>query len=292
MSEVTLYACRHGVLCHFTNDNTIGRSLQLYGEWAEQEVYTLGCLLEPGDWVIDAGANVGTHTLSFAQFVGKQGKVIAFEPQLRVHALLCANMVQNDALQVVCFSGAVGKELIIIEAPVLPDAPDMNYGDVSLLAKRNFGQRAGLKFPLVQISIDDLNLPRCNLIKADVEGMELDLFEGAKDTISKHRPVIYFEQNSLQNWDELKRLFRAYKYRLYWHPTNPHNKNNFNRYAENVFGGNLEVNVIGCPEEKPIAYRHEWGPMPDVNDLPYPNKLAPMDHGWVLPEGAYNNFAK
>ena len=48
------------------------------------------------------------------------------------------------------------------------------------------------------IRIDDLRLNRCDLIKVDVEGMECDVLEGSRETIAKHRPVLFIENNTLE----------------------------------------------------------------------------------------------
>src|SRR5271166_6105200 len=73
--------CRHGVMAFLRSDSTIGRSLDLYGEFAESENQLLMPLLRPGDACIDVGANVGTVALALAWRVGAAGHVYAFEPQ-------------------------------------------------------------------------------------------------------------------------------------------------------------------------------------------------------------------
>ena len=46
----------------------------------ERELDILSTFLQPGDMVIDIGANVGVYTKSFSSIVGNDGKVYAFEP--------------------------------------------------------------------------------------------------------------------------------------------------------------------------------------------------------------------
>jgi len=36
--------------------------------------------MSPGHYVVDAGAHIGIHTLTFARLVDRQGKAFAFEP--------------------------------------------------------------------------------------------------------------------------------------------------------------------------------------------------------------------
>jgi hypothetical protein len=50
---------------------------------------------------------------------------------------------------------------------------------------------AGAAVPMV--SLDSLKLERLDLVKLDVEGMELDVLRGARATMEKHRPVMCIE---------------------------------------------------------------------------------------------------
>ena len=43
------------------------------------------------------------------------------------------------------------------------------------------------------VSIDSLNLKRVDLIKIDVEGMEMEVLQGAAETISRCKPVLLIE---------------------------------------------------------------------------------------------------
>lgn len=47
------------------------------------------------------------------------------------------------------------------------------------------------------LRIDDLELPGCDLIVLDIEGMEMDALEGAMLTIQTYRPVLMYEDKGL-----------------------------------------------------------------------------------------------
>ena len=76
---------RQGYVLFNANDRYIGMSLKEYGEWSLRETALFGRLVRPGHYVVDAGAHIGVHTLTFARLVGQQGKVFAFEPQRLLH---------------------------------------------------------------------------------------------------------------------------------------------------------------------------------------------------------------
>ncbi|HYH40041.1 MAG TPA: FkbM family methyltransferase [Azospirillum sp.] len=97
-----LVRARHGFMLFNRHDTVVGRSLAYYGEYFESEVRLFRQMVRSGDVVIDAGANIGTHTLALARATGPTGRVLAFEPVRLNHQLLCANMALNSLTQVEC----------------------------------------------------------------------------------------------------------------------------------------------------------------------------------------------
>lgn len=55
--------CRHGLMVFNRHDQFIGKSLKVYGEYSEGEYEVFSQVVKPGDTVIEAGANLGAHTL-------------------------------------------------------------------------------------------------------------------------------------------------------------------------------------------------------------------------------------
>jgi predicted methyltransferase len=64
-------------------------------DWFEDEIKFLRRVLQPGQKVIDVGANYGVYTLSMAQAVGPKGYVWAFEPASTTASLLAAGVAAN-----------------------------------------------------------------------------------------------------------------------------------------------------------------------------------------------------
>src|SRR4051794_2822301 len=100
-----LQKCRHGwMLCA---GPTIGKCLELYGEYSEGEVATMRRYVRPGDTVIDVGANIGSLTLPMAGLVGPQGRVVAVESHPATFNLLCAHLALNGIEHVRPFNAFV-----------------------------------------------------------------------------------------------------------------------------------------------------------------------------------------
>ena len=72
---------RYGKIMYNQLDQFIGRSLRLYGEYSQGEADIFEQIVKPGHIVVEAGANIGSHTIHLAQLAGDQGQVWAFEPQ-------------------------------------------------------------------------------------------------------------------------------------------------------------------------------------------------------------------
>jgi FkbM family methyltransferase len=223
-----------------SRDTHVGRSLDLYGEWVESELDLLGAFLAPGDVVIDAGANVGNHTLFFAARVGPEGCVYAFEPQRRVFQMLCANLALNGVTNVEAMQAAVGSGPGTAAVPDVDYSLPGNFGGVRLAAG------AGRQVPMT--SLDSLGLSRCRAIKIDVEGMELDVLHGASALIERTRPLLYVENNDRTRSGALIRCIAGFGYRLFWHFPHYYNPNNFFANRQNAFGGLADANMM-CVQE-------------------------------------------
>ena len=70
-------------------------------DWFEDEIKFLRRLLQPGQKVVDIGANYGAYTLSMARTVGPTGCVWAFEPASSTARLLAEGIAVNGFSQIV-----------------------------------------------------------------------------------------------------------------------------------------------------------------------------------------------
>lgn len=203
--------CKHGLFMYNRNDAFIGRGLDLYGEWCDFEIQLLRQFINLGDAVIDAGANIGTHAVAFANLVGPGGVVHAFEPQRRNFLMLAGNIALNALENVVCHQKAVGDTNGEIRLPPLPP-PDVNfnYGAVSI----SQGHGTGENVPLV--TLDSLNLKSCRVIKIDTEGMEPQVLKGGQVLIERCRPLIYVENNEPGASKRLSKVLDELGYTAWW----------------------------------------------------------------------------
>ncbi|MEM7704776.1 MAG: FkbM family methyltransferase [Pseudomonadota bacterium] len=238
-----LVQARYGLMLHWRFDRYIGRSLGHYGEWCEGEMTLMGSACRPGDVVVDAGANVGSHALAFARAVGPEGQVHAFEPQLETASLLGANAAINGLRQIHMHPLALAEhEQTLSVRPLFYDRSEQNVGGVSL-------QTDGLGRATRAEALDRyLDPPSLRLIKADVEGMELSVVNGAAGLIHQFHPLLYLENDRVERSKALIEGVQALNYRLYWHRVMLFNPNNFAGNSENLFPGVVSTNMVAAHE--------------------------------------------
>lgn len=240
---------RHGMMRFFAKDTYIGRSLALYGEYSDAEPRLAAMLVGPGDVVVEAGSNIGAHTVPLARTVGPTGCVHAFEPQRVVHELLAHNLVTNGLHNVVLHRAAVGNAPGRITVPIPDYGRSGNFGAVSL------GALSGEPVPVE--TIDRLGLDRLALLKADVEGMEALVIEGAARSIARFRPALYLENDWEEHSADLIATLQGLGYRLWWHLVPIYDPDNHAGNPFNAFPRVVSLNLLGLPEGRPC-------PLPDL----------------------------
>lgn len=239
-----LKQCRHGMMLYNIHDIYIGRSLENYGEFSEGEADLFRQLIRPGYVIVEVGANIGAHTLPLAQLAGPGGTVLAFEPQRIVYQTLCANLALNSITNVRCFNAAVGRAAGQIVVPVLDYSRDSNFGGLELGSHTD-----GETVPVV--AIDGLDLPRCDFLKIDVEGMEQEVLEGAVRSIALHSPILYVENDREQKAAALIRFIDGLGYNMYWHTPPLFNPANYSGSPANIFGNIVSLNMLCLPRTLP-----------------------------------------
>jgi len=129
--------------------------------------------IKPGETVIDLGACVGETTLSFARKVGKQGLVVALEPDITnfkvVNNLIIKYQLTNTIALLAGIGKKTGREHLSIGG--------WNAHSTVLKGKRFFGTRV---VPTISWNdlVDTLVIKHVDLAKINVEGAEIGALEG------------------------------------------------------------------------------------------------------------------
>lgn len=222
---------RYGRLFFFRNDDPIGSCVHHFGEWAQQEMDLFDTILTETSNVLDVGANIGTHSLYFSKRC-REGNIVAIEPQIYIHEILCMNMIVNGCYNVLPVHAACGNKRDQMRmVNINPfEGEKVNFG----MFKVNNETEIGIKTDVVPLD-EYLYLDRFHMVKMDVEGYESTVLDGAKKLLKQHKPLLYIEFNNKEGDDELLEQLKRLDYIPYWHGYTKFNPNNFNKQTVNIW---------------------------------------------------------
>lgn len=243
-----LLNAREGRVLVNRHDKYIGQAVTFYGEYSELEAQLLRQVVQPGQVVIEVGANMGLHTLVLSKAVGPTGQVIAYEPQRAMFQVLCANMALNDVLNVDARPHAVGAEYGIAHIPLPDYSRPGNFGGVSFAEGSHAYSR-----PVRVVTLNGDIALNPSLIKIDVEGMEEPVLRGASMLIHKRKPILYVENDRLPKSRSLIETIWALDYDCYWHVPPLYNPENFFGNRVNVWPEGLaSINMVCIHRGRPV----------------------------------------
>lgn len=170
--------------------------ISMEGAGAEPQEWILDRLL-PGMVMIDVGAHHGRYSVCASRRVGRNGLVVAVEPHPRSVQILKRNLVLNDIENVRIFPMACWSE-----------RANLNSKGAALLALHAVTGGGKSDSSIRGMPLDDLTkeqgFTQVDWIKVDVEGSELAVLEGARETLDTFRPHLYLEYHrtlsSLNDW--------------------------------------------------------------------------------------------
>lgn len=247
--DVEQVGTRYGRLLVPVRDQVIGRSLRVYGEWAEEEIRFISALLNEHDIVLDIGANIGTHTIALASRFPKI-QIFAFEPQPLLHALLVSNVLSAGFANVTPMAMGCSSNITLIDVNPDYDAIDWNFGAVAL-TESPFAQ-GSYAAPVTMIPIDSLVFQsRVQLLKIDVEGMEKEVLSGAVSLLTSDRPLVFFEILTIEKLQPVKQIMSRSGYDMYWIETPAFNPRNYNGNMQNIWGEG-ETSILAIPQDSII----------------------------------------
>ncbi len=151
------------------------------------------------DIVIDIGAQFGDYAILCAAYY--KAKVVTFEP-LRSNFKLIKEAIYLNNLS--------SKEI---------NAYNLGLGDRNRVITTNFNgdminsMKAGKKVKMSVRTLDYFNFSP-TIIKIDVEGYELQVLNGAKNTLRKYHPKIIIETHGRRLKSEVLKFLSKYRYKI------------------------------------------------------------------------------
>lgn len=177
-------------------DVVIQRHCREYGVWDKPLTEWIEANVKPGWTCLDIGANNGYFTEVLARKVGKEGKVIAFEPNTH----MCVKYAESTALNNYENVGHIKFNNVGLSdetGVAILNVDPGNVGHATMSEAAVASNRA--PYQQVQVSVSTLSsyaYGPIDFIKIDVEGLEEKVFKGFSEE-AKRCPLIVIELN---NW--------------------------------------------------------------------------------------------
>jgi len=181
-----------GGVAHYSVSELLDRSRYLYG--AYEYVYASAFVgqITPGAVVLDVGANIGEYTLLAALATGPTGYVFAVEPNEelheRIHRNLELNVISNVQVLPVAFGSSERQGTLTV--PLDAAALGTLRSD---LAAGQPGIQYEVRIQRLDDTVSDEDRRRLAVMKVDVEGWELEVFQGGRETLAQAKPVVLYE---------------------------------------------------------------------------------------------------
>lgn len=214
------YTIRHGLAAGMRRKGGLG--FLPIGPTETAEVRFLRQLPIKGKVIYDIGAFEGLLTLFFAR---QASSVVAFEPNPRNFTRCDENVRLNDLKNVKILNRGIADRAGMIELTYDPLMPGAGTGETAIAQQITSSVKTAHKVQVAIASLDDdiavNGLPLPDLIKIDIEGMELPALKGMQRTLRERAPELFIEmhgstpENKVENAHAVVDLLERCSYRVY-----------------------------------------------------------------------------
>ncbi|MGH8963436.1 MAG: FkbM family methyltransferase [Jatrophihabitantaceae bacterium] len=176
-----------------TRDHWLAANLMTDGYWESWITLAMLRVLKPGMVAVDVGANYGYYTILMARCVGRTGKVVSFEPNPELVALMRKSLF---------LSGIRKIHEIHEEAEYSTTGEKVRFGiprqerwmNAQVVADEQPFEGTVIDVPTVRL--DDVLPEKVDFIKIDAEGGEREIWRGMSKTIANNPQLqIFLEFN-------------------------------------------------------------------------------------------------
>lgn len=199
---VETYTTNYGKVTLYKNEKYIGEVFKKGEYWDESTLLQLRQYINPNRNILEIGGHCGTSSIIYSSYLNNDKKLFVYEPQYEMYKLLLQNVNQNNLrnkiipnnLGVFCYEGEGtmnnidldGGGGIVKDRYTIESNLDCNFGGIGL------GKDGE---PIKMTTIDSMKIDDIGFIHCDAQGSEQFIFSKGIETITKDRPVIYYENN-------------------------------------------------------------------------------------------------
>lgn len=174
-----------------TQDLATTPHMLAHGVWEQDTTRFLRSYIKPGMQICEVGSNIGYFTILMSSLVGEKGYIHAFEPNPRTLSFLKTNVdINNRYSKIHIYSSAISN----VEGTTSLHVLKKHAASGSILKlpqttlTRRFDECESISVPVTTLDVS-LKDKKIDFIKIDAEGSELEILEGAKETISRNKEL-------------------------------------------------------------------------------------------------------
>jgi FkbM family methyltransferase len=156
--------------------------------WGEHELDVLGEIVKAGGAAIDVGANQGFFAFAFSSIVDR---VEAFEPNPDYATFARRMLGVRARVHQVALSNENGTAEFVV--PVSEEGTVLHLGGNLKQAEVPDEQSKTMRFNVEVRTLDSYAFRDVRAIKVDVEGSEMEVLEGGRETILRDKPPLIVE---------------------------------------------------------------------------------------------------
>lgn len=171
----------------------IQRCIFLYGYDDEAQNFIEKTLKE-GDVFLDIGANVGFYSLLAASIIGEKGRVIAIEPNPKTYAKLKRTIEDNGIKNILLLNIGLGEKEGYLNLFMNPDV----HNDTATMVVHDAPESVRVEVVPLDWVAAAHHIEKIAYLKIDVDGMEPNVFAGAKTLLDEGR--IAFIQSEFNDY--------------------------------------------------------------------------------------------
>lgn len=184
--------------------------IQKFGIWEPEITDLISKYLLAGQTFVDIGANIGYHSLYASTIVGEKGKIVSYEPLLRLGEQMNKSIKENNFSNIKIYNVALSDKIGKAKLSLVSE----NVGASSIQVVENDRDVEGE----IEVNIDLLDnfsdkFTRLDMIKIDIEGNEFEALRGAEKLLKKFSPTVILEFSPhVYEKDYVGKTYDFYKY--------------------------------------------------------------------------------
>ena len=167
------------------------------GRYEAEFVELLMSKLKSTDVFYDIGANAGYFSVIASTVIKEQNSIVAFEPVPYLHEIIKHHAKVNRVNNISVYPYAVSDKSGTVEFSNMDKTGGNTYISESSIFKKSEDSVIVKSTSLDDFLENNKNYKIPTILKIDAEGAEFDVLNGAKKTLTDHKPLLFLSTHDI-----------------------------------------------------------------------------------------------